>query len=600
MPRKKNAPNSISSTRLGCRPRLQQLEARDAPARPTASFSGAPANEGSTGIVRFTNPSGGSGSYTYSYDFDNNGTFEITKSSSPSATVPASYLSDGPGNRIVRGRISDSEGRSRSYTTTIVISNVAPSVQLSSAFSGQAGSAITFNATVTDSSPVDTAAGFTYSWNFGDGTTSTQVAPSHSYSAAGSYTVSLTVKDKDNGTTTKTTTATISGATTGGQAFPNNQTPPALPAPTGAVITVSTLSQLQNAVASLQSGQTIMIQPGIYNLTGPLYLPQNISNVAIRGTTGNKNDVVLRGNGMNGSVTFGIWAGNIQGITIANITLKEFSQHGIILNAGTQTPLIHNVHLLDIGDQMIKTNPDGAGGGVNNGTLQYSVMEYTSGWAPDYYVAGLDTHTAYNWTVQYNVFKGFRQSAGATNATHPAVLMWNDNRQSRILFNTFINNDRDISLGLYNAAQSNASIPDQQGGRIEGNMISRDAATVGDVAIFVTGPNTRIYHNTYYDASGKYPNGIEYRFTSTSNIDIKNNLMNRAIQARDGATGSVSNNLTTAQSSWFINVAVGDLHLTASATPALNTGIALTGSVVDYDGQNRVNGSASDIGADEF
>lgn len=568
-----------------------------AAAPPQATLTGGSANEGNTGAVSFSNPTGGSGGYLYSFDFDNNGTFEVTDSTSGTTSVPATYLADGPGSRVVRGRIKDSAGAFTDYTTTISINNVAPTVTLNVPSSGSAGTALNFAATVSDTSPVDTSAGFTYLWDFGDGSTSTQKAPSHTYASAGSYTVSLKASDKDNGATTKTTTAIITSTTT---SFPNNVTVPPLPPPSGTLINVSTLSQLQNAVSSLKSGQTIVVQPGTYNLTGPLYFPQNISNVGIRGATNNRDDVVIRGNGMAGTVTFGIWVGNLQGITIANLTLKDFSQDGIILNAGAQAPFIHNVHLLDIGDQMIKSNPDGSGGGVNDGVLQYSVMEYSSGWAPDYYVAGLDTHTSYNWLVQYNVFKGFRQQGGGANATHPALLMWNDNRNTRALFNTFINNDRDISLGLYNTAQSNSALFDQQGGRIEGNMISRDAATVGDVAIFVTGPNTKIYHNTYYDASGKYPNGIEYRFANTTNIDIKNNLMNRGIQARDGATGSVSNNLTNAQSTWFVNVAVGDLHLTASATPALNTGVALTGSVVDYDGQNRVNGTASDIGADEF
>ena len=50
-------------------------------------------------------------------------------------------------------------------------------------------------------------------------------------------------------------------------------TPPAappLPAPTGRVVSVATVAQLQAAVAALTSKTTILIQPGTYRLTQQL------------------------------------------------------------------------------------------------------------------------------------------------------------------------------------------------------------------------------------------------------------------------------------------------------------------------------------------
>jgi hypothetical protein len=236
---------------------------------------------------------------------------------------------------------------------------------------------------------------------------------------------------------------------------------------------------------------------------------------------------------------------------------------------------------------------------VDDGVVQYSVFEYSAGWAPDYYIAGLDVHTGRNWLVQNNVFRGFRLPAGSGQpVAHPVVLVWNGSEQTNVVGNTFLNNDRDISLGLYQASQDNASRPDHSGGRIEGNMISRDAATRGDVAIYVTGPGTKVYHNSYYDASGAYPSAIEYRFAGT-NVDVKNNLLSRDIRSRDGATASLGGNLTAAPGSWFANPAAGDLHLTAAATAAINAGVAVTGLLPDYDGQGRPAGPAPDVGADE-
>ena len=42
-----------------------------------------------------------------------------------------------------------------------------------------------------------------------------------------------------------------------------------------------------------------------------------------------------------------------------------------MLNAGAQSPLIHNVRLVNAGEQFIKASPDGAGGGVDNGIVEY-------------------------------------------------------------------------------------------------------------------------------------------------------------------------------------------------------------------------------------
>ena len=70
--------------------------------QPMATFTGGPVTEGSARAVTFSAAGAGLAPFTYSYDYDNNGTFEVTNSSSATATVPASFLDDGPGSRTVR------------------------------------------------------------------------------------------------------------------------------------------------------------------------------------------------------------------------------------------------------------------------------------------------------------------------------------------------------------------------------------------------------------------------------------------------------------------------------------------------------------------
>src|SRR5262245_42321445 len=48
----------------------------------------------------------------------------------------------------------------------------------------------------------------TYSWDFGDGSNSTQANPAHTYASPGTYTATLTVTDQRTGTASRTVTAT--------------------------------------------------------------------------------------------------------------------------------------------------------------------------------------------------------------------------------------------------------------------------------------------------------------------------------------------------------------------------------------------------------
>jgi hypothetical protein len=370
--------------------------------------------------------------------------------------------------------------------------------------------------------------------------------------------------------------------------------PSPLPPPAGTVVNVSTVTQLQNAVAGIASNTTIVIAPGTYNLTGTLYINGTFANVGIRGATGNRNDVVIVGKGMSaagdGGVPFGIWVGgNVQGVTIAHLTIRDVYYHPIMLNAGAESPLIHNVRLVNAGQQFIKASPDGAGGGVDNGVVEYSVIEYDTT-AKDDYTNGVDVHTGANWIVRHNLFRNIRAPQGALAG--PAILMWNASTNTTVDGNTFIDCQREIALGLVERTPN-----DHTGGVIRNNFIARTIA--GDSAIYVAdSPGTQVLHNSIFIA-GTYANPIEYRFPHTTGVVIVNNILDGTIAARDGATGSVSGNYAAATAGLFVNAAAGDLHLRSTAAVVLNKVTAPVAAGVDWDGQPRPAGTA-DIGADEY
>ena len=342
-----------------------------------------------------------------------------------------------------------------------------------------------------------------------------------------------------------------------------------------------------------------MVQPGTYNLTSTLWLNRNVDNVAIRGSTDSCDDVVLIGLGMSnasyGNVPHGIWIGNARNVLVANLTIRDVYYHPIQLdpNAGAQAPRIYNVRLVDAGEQFVKSSARTSGtSGVNNGIVEYSIMEYTTT-ARSNYTNGVDVHQGASWIVRHNLFRNIRAPAG--QLAGPAVLMWNGSRDSIIENNLFLNVQYGIALGL-----NGSKADDHVGGIVRNNFFHRNGSQSGDVGITINNSaNTKVLHNTVI-VSGTYSNGIEYRFPATKGVEIRYNLMDAGVQQRDGATGTVSNNVTHAQPSWFVNAAAGDLHLVAIATAAIDKAAAHPSVPTDYDAETRPQGTVPDIGADEF
>lgn len=139
--------------------------------------------------------------------------WSVTRNGSPFATSSAASFDFTPtddGVYALQLIVTDSTGLpSTASNLSITVDNVAPTVSLGGPYGGVAGSAIAFGATAADPSSVDTQAGFSYLWSFGDGTTSTLANPGHVYSSAGTYTVTGQVTDRNGGSTSVGATVTV-------------------------------------------------------------------------------------------------------------------------------------------------------------------------------------------------------------------------------------------------------------------------------------------------------------------------------------------------------------------------------------------------------
>ena len=392
-------------------------------------------------------------------------------------------------------------------------------------------------------------------------------------------------------------------------ASPGNAPP--LPIIGSRIVNVATEAQLQTAMGNLQSGDTIVLANGTYNLTASLYI-NGRNNITIRGNAGSTN-VVLAGRGMDnsnyGAVPFGIWS-NGTNTTIAHLTIRDTWDNEIILNPGAQSPRIYCVKLLNAGSQFIKSNPADiiSGSGVNNGIVEYCWFEYTGSPPGDHgggagYFNGISAHAAQNWIIRGNLFKNLHNPDSAAYLWNPAVLFWRHSANTVTEQNLFINVDRAVAYGLDNATP----YFDHAGGVIRNNFVylapglmsaSRSAGSDGSLIAW-NSPGTQIDHNTVL-LNGNESFAVEFRFSTTTNCTARNNLADKPIHLRDSAFATLTGNLLTASPGLFVNPSSADLHLLASATNAIDKAPTLAAVTNDFDGDLRPKGASSDIGADEF
>ena len=387
---------------------------------------------------------------------------------------------------------------------------------------------------------------------------------------------------------------------------------PPLAAATGKIVTVSTASALANAVTSSASGTTILVADGTYTISSALRF--GISNVTLRSQSGNREAVILNGN-YGPEEMFYIAAPYI---TVADMTIERAGSLPIHVVSGGTYSMLYNLRILDGREQFVKINPDGDGY-PDFGTLACSYLEMTDAGRTylqahptpgfDCYTGGVDAIEAQGWEIRDSIFKNIYCTNGGL-AQH-AVNMWDSSRDSVIERNIFINNARDIGLGLGSSVSADylRTYPDNPlaaaglatasvqhiGGIIRNNFLFSNSS-YHDTAIGIEQTwGASVYHNTVFATGGL---GLDVRFANSNPI-LQNNLLSPGINFRDSGKAKVNSGNVTATSGMFVNQNTGDLHLLSTATAAINKGVSLNGLVpTDIDGDTR--DTTPDVGADEI
>ncbi|MCW4034587.1 MAG: PKD domain-containing protein, partial [Candidatus Bathyarchaeota archaeon] len=136
---------------------------------------------------------------TYQWDFDGDGVFDAEG-------VQTSFAYTETGTFTVVLKVTDDYDETSTDTCVVVVTNAPPTSQFT--FSPSKPTildTVNFSETASDVDGTLTS----WSWDFGDGTTSEERNPSHQYAQKGEYTVMLTVTDNNGEQDTQTTKITV-------------------------------------------------------------------------------------------------------------------------------------------------------------------------------------------------------------------------------------------------------------------------------------------------------------------------------------------------------------------------------------------------------
>ncbi len=380
-----------------------------------------------------------------------------------------------------------------------------------------------------------------------------------------------------------------------------------LPAATGDIeeIVSTQATELRQKIIDAPSGKTFLLHDGTYNLNcgdSGCRLVFNTPGVTLRSYSGNRDAVILDGNYQTNEL-ISIYASNI---TIADLTLTRAYDHPIHMS-GQGAPisgiLIHNVHIIDPGQQAIKINPDAPGLGItNNSTIECSHIELTATGRTQIrdgcYTGGIDGHATTNLLVRRNRIEGFWCTTGLSEH---GIHLWKACTDTIVEENRIFNCARGIGFGLGNGA-ANGHV----GGIIRNNFVGASSSALDsspdgfDTGIGLeSAAGAEVYHNTVVSTFPPVSSSIEWRWDITS-ATISNNLTSHSLVPRNGATATLDANITSASLAWFSDPSAGDLHLVSGDLTPVGAASVLAAGLADNDFDGDVRDGLPDVGADEF
>lgn len=318
-------------------------------------------------------------------------------------------------------------------------------------------------------------------------------------------------------------------------------------------ISINSVAQLKRELKNANKNKgyvSLVMDDGVYQLDRTLDIRADY--IALKSKSGHPENVIVQGGKIKNAgapVLIKVFANHfsIDGITLQN---AKFHLIQIAGEHNADHPVIRNCILQDSYQQFIKISYDEkkrADTSADFGLIENSIFQYTDGIGPNYYIGGIDLHAGNSWVIRNNKFKDIASPGGSI--AEPAIHAWNNSYNTIVEHNVIEDCDRAIGFGMFTRKKHPSIVFSHKGGVIKNNLISHknNNDPFADVGIILEDSTDTLIENNRIWLEHKYPNAIEYRFPSTQNIIIKNNITNKNITSRNGGKAKLSNNKTNAK-----------------------------------------------------
>jgi PKD repeat protein len=593
---------------------------------PTASAG--PAQTAAEGAkVTFQGSGTGTG-LSYSWDFGDG--------TAKAATATATHAYANQGSYAATLTVTDSSGQTATSTAAVTVTDVAPTATFSGPASVAPGASATFSfANPSSPSPADTAAGFTYSYDFNnDGTfevaNSASPSASTTFATAGTYTVRGRISDQDGASTDYTTTVTVGNSTSNPAALRTFYVDPN-GSDSAAGTSASPWKTLQHAADSVQAGDQVIVRAGNYAGFIMGWDAPTAGTAANRITfladpTAAAGSVVI--NARNSKTACGIdLEPGCDYITISGFTIQGAGGIATYPNKGSGIKVTGNydsvinntVTNLDYGFGIFADNANGVliqgntvsgTGNHNNGDYGHGI--YLSGSTDGAVVRGNVIHDNSYIGIHVNGDLSEGGNGLVTNALIEDNLIYNngqnginaDGLQSSTIRNNLIYGFQGFGIALYQIDAADGS----KGNVIVNNtIVSNVSGAAAALRIIDGSTGNTVLNNVLLGADG---NAFRISSDSLSGLVSDYNAGSSSYQSEDtGATqtaaqwqaqtGQDKHSVAATASALFVNAAGNNYHL-SSTSPAIDKGTTTDAPSTDLDGNARPNGNGVDIGAYEF